>query len=191
MNASRDHHKVFEKMALILLRLFLIEKQQKEVMEELHNYLKARVTGAVVKLSEFLMSDGVRARFTTWTLDEVPKAEISWEVTKSNIAKVLVSRLRETIEHWEEDNQVFSNARESLLQHFQQRYNFVEGQLRNLQGAVTNDDLDVQESGPPDKSLSVIVRENQAMAKDGGRPISLIFSAFKTYQIRLRLVVFK
>ena len=39
--------------------------------------------------------------------------------------------------------------------------------------------------------LSVIVRENQAMAKDGGRPISLIFSAFKTYQIRLRLVVCK
>ena len=38
--------------------------------------------------------------------------------------------------------------------------------------------------------LSVIVRENQAMAKDGGQPISLIFSAFKTYQIRLRLVVF-
>ena len=42
-----------------------------------------------------------------------------------------------------------------------------------------------------DGLLSVIVRENQAMAKDGGRPISLIFSAFETYQIRLRLVVFK
>ena len=39
--------------------------------------------------------------------------------------------------------------------------------------------------------LSVVVRENQAMPKDGGRPISLIFSAFNTYQIRLRITLFK
>ncbi len=154
MNASRDHDKVARKMALILLRLVLIEKQQTKVMEELHKYLKDRVDGAVQRLSEYLKSDDVRTRFTTWTLDEVPKAESSWEVTKSNIAKVLESRLREIIEHWEEDNQVFSDSRKSLLQHFQQQYNFVEGQLRNLQGAVTNDDLDVPESSRSDESLS-------------------------------------
>ena len=39
--------------------------------------------------------------------------------------------------------------------------------------------------------LTVVVRENQAMPKDGGRPISLIFSAFNTYQIRLRITLFK
>ena len=39
--------------------------------------------------------------------------------------------------------------------------------------------------------LSVIVRVNQAEAKDGGQPISLIFSAFKTFLIRIRLVLFK
>ena len=154
MNASRDHGEVARKMALIVLRLFLIEKQQTQVMEELHNYLKARVKGAVHELSEYLKSDDVRDRFTTWTLDEVPKAESSWEVTKSNITKVLESRLQEIIEHWEEDNQVFSDARKSLLQHFQQRYNFVEGQLRNLQSAVTNDDLDVPESIPPEAGFT-------------------------------------
>ena len=141
-------------MALIRQRLSLIGQQQTQVMEELHNYLKARVDGAVQKLSEYLKSDDVRVRFTTWSLDEVPKAGSSWEETKNNIAKVLKSRLRETIQHWEEDNKVFSDARESLLQHFQQRYNFVEGQLRNLQDAVTNDDLDVPESNPPDRSLT-------------------------------------
>ena len=146
MNASRDHDEFAEKMATVLYRLFVIEEQQTQVMEELHNYLKARVNGAVQKLSEYLTSDDVRARFTSWTLDEVPKAESSWEVTKSNITKALNRRLREFIEHWEEDKQVFSDARESLLQHFQQRYNFVEGQLRNLQGAVTSDDLEVPES---------------------------------------------
>jgi len=39
--------------------------------------------------------------------------------------------------------------------------------------------------------LSVVVRENQAMSKDGGPPIPLIFSAFNTYQIRLRITLFK
>ena len=148
MNASRDQDKVATVLALIIYRLIRIGEKQTEVIEELHNFLKARVKAAVGKLGEYLKSDDVRNRFTTWTLDEVPKAESSWEVTKSNITKALNNRLREIIEHWEEDNQVFSDARQSLLRHFQQRYNFVEGQLRNLQGAVIDDDTDVPESIP-------------------------------------------
>ena len=143
MNASRDQDKVATIVALIIFRLVRIEEKQTEVMEELHNFLKARVDGAVQKLSEYLKSDDARNRFTTWTLDEVPKAESSWEVTKSNITKALNNRMQEIIEHWEEDKHVFSDARQSLLRHFQQRYNFVEGQLRNLQGAVIDDDSDV------------------------------------------------
>ena len=75
------------------------------------NFLKVCVKGAVQKLGEYLKSDDARNRFTTWTLDEVPKAERSWEVTKTNITKALNNRLREIIENWEEDNQVFSDAR--------------------------------------------------------------------------------
>ena len=155
MNASRDQDKVATILALIIHRLLRIEERQTEVMEELHRFLKARVKDAVRKLGEHLKSDDVRNRFTTWTSDEVPKAESSWEVTKSNITKALNNRLREIIEHWEEDNHVFSNARQSLLQHFQQRYNFVEGQLRNLQGAVIDDDMEVPESIPADEGFTI------------------------------------
>ena len=140
-NASRDQVKVIKIMSFILARLARIELKQNEVMEDLHNYLKHRTGGAVKNLSDYLRSDGVRSRFTSWTLDEVPKAETSWEVTKSNITKVLGSRLQDIIEHWEEDNHVFADARESLLKRFQQQYNFVEGELRNLQGAVTSDEI--------------------------------------------------
>ena len=163
MNASRDHDKVADKMALIVVRLLQIEERQTEVMEELHRYLKIRVNGGVQKLSEYLKSSVVRARFTSWTLDEVPKAEGSWEVTYNTITKALENRLREIIEHWEEDNQVFSDARKSLLDHFQQRYNFVEGQLRNLQGAVTNDDLDVPERAPRDEGFKLSTAEKVAI----------------------------
>ena len=41
---------------------------------------------------------------------------------------------------------MFANARASLVQHFQSRYNFVEGQLRNLQSAITADEKDVPEN---------------------------------------------
>ena len=75
-------------------------------------------------------------------------------MTYSRITKALENRLREIIEDWEENYQVFSDARKSLAQHSQQRYNIVVGQLRNLQCAVTNDDLDVLETIPPKKGLT-------------------------------------
>ena len=154
MNASRDKAKVTQKMALIAKRLNLIETQQSKVTKDLRQYLNTRVDGAVQKLSEYLSSRGVKARFTSWTLDEVPKAESSWEVTENQIMKVLSSRLGEIIEQWEEDNKVFANSRESLGQRFYKRYNFVEGQLRNLQSAVTADILEVPEYNPADKDLT-------------------------------------
>ena len=130
MNASRDRDKVTQKMGEIVNRLEAIEQQQSEVVADLHQYLKTRTNVALQRLSEYLSSEEVKARFTSWTLDEVPSSEDSWEVTENQIAKVLSRRLREFIEHWEEDNKVFANTRASLVQHFQTRYNFVEGQDR-------------------------------------------------------------
>ena len=150
INASTNRAEVAKKMESIINQLSAIEQQQTQVMEELNNLLKTRVKDAVHELSEYLNSHDIRVRFTSWTLDEVPKEESSWEVTKSNISKALESRLQETIEQWEEDNQVFSDTRKSLLQHCQKRFKFVEGQLRDLQGTVIDDDLDV-----PDDDLDV------------------------------------
>lgn len=149
MNASRDRDKVAKKMDKIVHRLSTIEREQSKVMEDLRKYLKTRVNGAVQKLSEYLKSDDVKAHFTSWNLDQVPEVEVSWQVTENNINKALQSRLREVIEHWEEDSQVFADARDSLLQHLQQRYDFVEEQLRNLQGNVTADDPNSVTEGDP------------------------------------------
>ena len=154
MNASRDRDKVIQKMGEIVNRLEAIEEQQSEVVADLHQYLKTRTNVALQKVTEYLSSEEVKSRFTSWTLDELPRSEDSWEVTKNQIAKLLSRRLREFIEQWEEDKKVFSNARASLVQHFQTRYNFVEGQLRNLQNAITADDI-VLEDEPPETDLSL------------------------------------
>ena len=154
MNASRDRDKVNQKMGEIVNRLEAIEEQQSEVVAGLRQYLKTRTNVALQRVTEYLSSEEVKARFTSWTLDEVPRPEDSWEVTRNQIAKALSRRLREFIEQWEEDNKVFANARASLVQHFQTRYNFVEGQLRNLQNAIIADDI-VLEEQLPETNLSV------------------------------------
>ena len=154
MNASRDRDKVFQKMGEIVKRLEAIEKQQSEVVAGLHQYLKARTNVALQKVTEYLSTEEVKSRFTSWTLDEVPRSEDSWEITRNQIGKVISRQLREFIEQWEEDNKEFANARTSLLKHFQTRYNFVEGQLRNLQNAITADDI-VLDDEPPETDLSL------------------------------------
>lgn len=142
-------------MGEIHSRLEAIEEQQSAFKKELRDYMETHITKASKALTEYLTSDAVRGRFTSWTLDEVPKAESSWEETNKNIRKALDERMKEIVEHWEEDNKVIANTRESLLQHFEQKYCFVEGQLRNLQGAVTADDISLQESHPLDGSFTV------------------------------------
>ena len=139
-NSHKDREQVIERMKLITDRLQSIEKQQSSVSTELKAYLENKTDNAVSALSKYLKSSDVGKQFTSWTSDDVPKSEESWEVTKNYIQKALTKRLQETIETWEERNHVFSDARTSLIQYFQQRFNYVEGQLRNLESSVIADD---------------------------------------------------
>ena len=147
MNASRDRENVTKKMDKILVRLNLVGNKQKQVMADLNQQLKTRVDSAMKELKTHLSSQDVRKKFTSWTLDEVPKVENSWHITENEMEKLLKIRLREIIEQWEEDKQVFGDARKSLVQHFQKHYNVVEEELRDLQGAAV-DDVDVPETDP-------------------------------------------
>ena len=121
MNASRDRQMVVKKIGEVRRRLNSIERKQSEVVADLDRYLQDRMNMAKQWLSGFLSSDEVKARFTSWSLDEVPDVERSWEATENQIMKALSSRLREIIEQWEEDNQVFATAREALVRRFKQR----------------------------------------------------------------------
>ncbi|XP_068732183.1 uncharacterized protein [Montipora capricornis] len=149
-NASRDRQNALVKMSNVRQRLAGIESKQNMVMPELAEYLTDRVKGAIKELSHYLETEEVRKRFASWTLDDVPNVEGSWEVTQNGIMKAISKRLRDIIQQWEEDNKVFANARESLIKHFQQRYKFVEAQLRNLHRAVTEDNKHVSPTSFPE-----------------------------------------
>ena len=137
-NSAKDRQNVIKRMMLITERLSMIEKQQSSVKKELQDHLEKETDHAVVTLSKYLKSSDVVEKFTTWTLDDVPNTEESWEVTRSCIQKAIMKLLQDVIKTWEEKNQVFSDARSSVNQYFQKRFNYVEGQLRNLESSVVS-----------------------------------------------------
>ena len=139
-NSDKDRQNVFEKMKFITERLSVIEKQQSSVKKELQDFLENETDKAVITLSKYLKSSDVVAKFTSWTLDDVPNTEESWEVTRNFIHKAIMKRLQDEIETWEDENHVFSDARKSLIRYFQERFNFVEGQLRDLERCVVSNE---------------------------------------------------
>ncbi|KAL9964111.1 hypothetical protein ACROYT_G027695 [Oculina patagonica] len=137
-----------ERMALITERLEKIEKQEIKVSKELQEYLDNKTNNAVRALSKYLKSSEVVERFTLWTSDDVSNSDDRWELMVTNyIQTVLVERLKEVIKAWEDEHHVFADVRTSLIQHFQQRFNIVEGELRNLESSLLAEDAASFESG--------------------------------------------
>ena len=147
-NSSKDRKNMIDRMMFITDRLQSIERQQGTVSKELQSYLEKKTDDAVTTLSRYLKSAEVMQQFSSWTLDDAPKTEESWELTKSYIQKALMNRLQETIEEWEEKNQVFSDARASLIPYFQERFSYVVGQLRTLEESVLAGDAANSAGGP-------------------------------------------
>ena len=127
-------------MIYITDRLQSIERQQGTVSKELQSYLGNKADHAVSALSRYFKSPEVMQQFSSWTLDDVPNTEESWERTKNYIQQLQMERLVKVIKEWEEMNHVFSDARASLIQYFQERLSYVKGQLRALEGHVVAED---------------------------------------------------
>ena len=132
-----DRKMLIERLKFTNDRLKTIERQQGKISEELHSYLEDRTKRAVSSLSTYLQSPEVMQQFSSWTLDDVlAQTQESWDLTWNFIQKALMKRLQEKIEEWEEKNHIFSDARASLIRYFQERFSYVEGQLRMLEGSV-------------------------------------------------------
>ena len=132
-HAASGREKGKQKMKEALFRLGKFKKQGDKVIEDLAKDLEASINDVVKQLTKYLSSDDVEKRFTTWKEEEIPVISSSWEDTKVQIVKLLVSRLRELIEKWEQDNNLFASAHESFVQRIQQQFNTVAVQLNELQ----------------------------------------------------------
>ena len=71
---------------------------------------------AVRALSNHLQTCEVMEQFTSWTLDDIPRTGESWKETEQLIQDQFMKRLQDTIDAWEEKNQILSNTYNSLVQ---------------------------------------------------------------------------
>ena len=80
-------------------------------------------------------------QFTSWTLDDIPHAGESWEVTEHIIQDAFMRRLQTTIAAWEEKKQILSYTRRSVVQLSHKRFDKTESllPLRYLKNSVITD----------------------------------------------------
>ena len=124
----------FERLRDVEMRLCSIEY-------ELQEYFRKLADDAVRVLSNHLQSCEVMEQFTSWTLDDIPHAGESWEVTEHLIQDAFMKRLQTTITAWEEKNQILSYSCRSLVQLSHQRFDKTKSllPLRYLKNSVITD----------------------------------------------------
>ena len=169
-----DRKMLIERLKFTNDRLKTIERQQGEISEELHSYLEDRTKRAVSSLSTYLQSPEVMQQFSSWTLDDVPNTQESWDLTWNFIQKALMERLQEKMEEWEEKNHIFSDTRAYLVQLLQERFGYFSDQLRSLEGlALTSNGA--SPAWAPLDNISIL----DAMFGPLGQVFSLLVKMFK------------
>ena len=76
-NASNTHDDINQKMEKVIHRLDVMKKGQKKVIEDLQASFNENVDTIFYHLSEYLFSEDVTARFTSWSENEFPDKYIS------------------------------------------------------------------------------------------------------------------
>ena len=133
-NASNTHDDINQKMEKVIHRLDVMKKGQKKVIEDLQASFNEKVDTIFYHLSEYLFSEDVTARFTSWSENEFPDQYISdlTQEVEEKIDTLLSSRFQEVVKQWEEENHVFADARLSLLKKVKNCYDEAEFKRRNL-----------------------------------------------------------
>ena len=141
VNASRTEEEINQRKEEINHRLEAVKKGQRKVIKDLQASFDEQVNNVLYRLSEFLSSDDVKARFTLWSGNEFTDQYISafTPEVEEKIATLLSSRFEEFVVQWEEENNLFANARLSLVEKFKNCFDEAEFQRRNLLCDATGD----------------------------------------------------
>ena len=140
VNASKSPEEIKERLGKIFNRLEAIENDQGKARKDLRDLFSEQVNSVVDQLSQHLLSDDIKKRFTKWSKEEAPDEDGSWKEVEENVNAALSSRFLEIVDQWEEENKVFSATRTFLMEQFQNCFNNVEFKLQNVQSEAAGDD---------------------------------------------------
>ena len=141
VNASRTKEDINQRKEEIINRLEAMVKGQEKVIKNLQQSFDEQVNNVSYRLSEFLSSADVTGRFALWSGNEFPDQYISalTPEVEEKIATLLSSRFEEFVVQWEEEHNLFANARLSLVEKFKNCFDEAEFQRRNLLCDATGD----------------------------------------------------
>ena len=148
VNASRSNEEINQKMEKILHRLEAIEKNQKKVIKDMRESFNEKINDVVQQLSKHLSSPDVIEQFTSQSWDKLQHIHdlADWKgKVEEEITTVLSSQFQEIVKRWEDENQVFANARLFLMSMFENYYDGVEFERQNLQSDATDGDVGISE----------------------------------------------
>ena len=133
-NASNTHDDIKQKMERVIHRLDVMKRGQNKVIQDLQASFNEKVDTILDKLSKYLFSEKVTARFTSWSENEFPDQYISafTPEVEEKIDTLLSSRFQEVVKQWEEEGHVFADARLSLVKKVKNCYDEAEFQRGNL-----------------------------------------------------------
>ena len=133
--SSKDAAKNRIKIQSVLERLEELDGRQKEVIRDLQAHLDSKTKRALEMLLQYLKSKDVKARFCHWDDGQIPQGE-SFEKLASAVEALCKNRAKQFIEEWEESEEAFSNARQSIVKYFGEKYKIFEEELLNLEQSV-------------------------------------------------------
>ena len=145
---STDHVAARDRLNAVIERLGKLQAEQESSKKEMTRCLKGRIRQAMSTLIDHLKTPQVVEMFCKWNSDELPAVENSWEVTEAALVKLLQGRLQMLVEEWEEEQQSFTEARKSVIKEFLEKYNYLEGELRNVEVNIIQIQVDVEEKTP-------------------------------------------
>ena len=124
VNASRTKEDINQRKEEIINRLEAMVKGQEKVIKDLQQSFDEQVNNILHRLSVFLSSEDVKARFALWSGNEFPDQYISalTPEVEEKIATLLSSRFEEFVVQWEEEHNLFANARLSLVEKFTKQF---------------------------------------------------------------------
>ena len=140
VNASKSPEEIKERLGKIFNRLEAIENDQGKARKDLRDLFSEQVNSVVDQLSQHLLSDDIKKRFTKWSKEEAPDEDGSWKEVEENVNAALSSRFLEIVDQWEEENEVFSTACTFLMEQFQDYFYNIEFKLQNVQNEAADDD---------------------------------------------------
>ena len=121
--------------------LVKVETKPDEIMKEIGRLKEKEISLTLTKVSSFLTSPVTREKLMHWRETECPIIQGNLDHVNATFLAKALYKIREAINQWDGQLQVFENMQKRILDVFKTRFANIEGQLANIENNLVNGDM--------------------------------------------------